>query len=116
MNAKKFTRLSSPICIYILVSVFALLFKPDLSAQQENLPCNTRVPWVNDSEYNFSITRTQTVSPPLILVETAEWILPQNVDNGNISDFATASVLLAGYCVMTLTDQNNTYSAGNYVG
>ncbi|MEP6646544.1 MAG: Ig-like domain-containing protein [Saprospiraceae bacterium] len=101
------TSLILRICQFFTLAT--LLYPINLIGQQNLLPCNTRVPWVDGT---FAVTQTNSTTG------LSFWVNPENVENSNTSDFAVGHILLTGSVTLKVSDDDpaNVYSAGDFAG
>jgi hypothetical protein len=79
----------------------------NLFSQQSNLTCNDITPWVNST---FAVTETNTTNG------LSSWANTANVINSNLTDFASATIVVSGTVTLKVSDAVNDYSAGNFAG
>ena len=101
---------------YILV--LALISPLFLWGQQSSIPCNTKTPWVPPT---FTLAEEHT-STDLSCWEGDGGLLcsgpnvPANVVNTSLSDFARGVIAVSGDLTLSVTDNTNVYSAGDFAG
>ncbi len=96
--------------------LWMIFFYFHLFGQQSSLPCNGFEPWV-PATYTVSESHSTTglgCWEGNILCPGGN--VPANVVNANTSDFATGYITGVGSLTLSVKDNTNDYSAGNYAG
>jgi hypothetical protein len=92
---------------YLILILLCTVSVHPLFSQQSNLSCNEITPWVNTP---FALTESNTATA------LSGWVNTGNVINSNLSDFATATILVSGTVTLKVSDATNDYDAGNFAG
>src|SRR5678815_2835788 len=103
-----------PRCLFL--SGMMLIFHFHVSGQQSNLTCNTNTAWVNSP---FTVVENHSTTG-LGCWEGSLGCLgsntPANVINSNTSDFATGYITGVGSLTLSVKDNTNDYTGGDYAG
>jgi hypothetical protein len=106
--------------IPLLICWALLSFSPKVFAQQGSLPCNQVTPWIPNT---FNSLAVDWDSPGgacwdgdgiLCIIPGSH--APSMVIDTDINTFATGEIVVGGSLILSVTDNANTYNAGNFVG